>query len=126
MEENIVEKTVLIVDDERDWVRALMIRLGHEGYRIEVAFEALSGVAQAINLVPDAILLDIMMPAGGGISVLKNIRNSSKSFNIPVIVITARSDKETREAAEKLGISAYFVKPIETVKLLEKLREVIK
>jgi len=125
MEANIMGKTILIVDDEKEWVRALAIRLGHAGYRVEVAFDAVNGVAQAINLVPDVILLDIMMPAGGGITALKNIRNSSKTFNIPVIVITAKSDKETKETAKKLGISAYFVKPIDTVKLREKLREVL-
>ena len=125
MEGNIVKQTILIVDDEKEWVRALTIRLEHAGYRVEVAFDAVSGVTQAINIVPDLILLDIMMPAGGGITALKNIRNSSKSFNTPVIVITAKSDKETKETAEKLGISAYFVKPIDTVKLMKKLREVL-
>ena len=125
MEGNIVKQTILIVDDEKEWVRALTIRLEHAGYRVEVAFDAVSGVTQAINIVPDLILLDIMMPAGGGITALKNIRNSLKTFNIPVIVITAKSDKETKETAEKLGISAYFVKPIDTVKLMKKLREVL-
>jgi len=73
----------------------------------------------------DLILLDIMMPAGGGIMALRNIRNSAKTFNIPVIVITAMSDKETKETAEKLGIFAYFVKPVDAAKLIEKIKEAL-
>jgi len=119
------KKRILVVDDEKDWVSLISTRLQHEGYHVDVAFDPIEGMAQAIKLVPDLILLDIMMPGGGGISMLKSVRNSSKTFNIPIIVVTAKSDQETQEEAEKLGVSAYFYKPLDTAKLMEKIKEVL-
>ena len=118
-------KTILIIDDDKDWVRMLSMRLQHEGYQVEVAFDALRAVTQTIDLKPDLVLLDIIMPAGSGIGVLENLRVNVKTFNIPVIALTGRSDKQTKEAAEKLGISGYFVKPVDMDELLEKLKEVL-
>ena len=119
------KKNILVVDDDKGWVRMLTERLEYEGYHVDVAFDTLNGVAQAIKLKPDLILLDILMPAGGGIIALKNIRESSITFNIPVIVITGRLDIETKEKAEKLGISDYFLKPIDSSKLMNRIREIL-
>jgi len=118
-------KTILIVDDDKDWVRMLTMRLEHAGYQVEAAFDAIQAIAQTIDLKPDLVLLDIIMPAGSGIGVLENLRVNVKTFNIPVIALTGRSDKQTKEAAEKLGISGYFVKPVDMDELLEKLKEVL-
>lgn len=119
------KKQILIVDDEKDWIQMLAMRLGHEGYQTEAAFDTIQAMAQAVQLKPDLILLDIMMPAGGGLKALKNIRTSTKTFCIPVIVLTAKGDKETKEAAEGLGISGYFVKTVNTAELLAKIKEVL-
>jgi two-component system response regulator (stage 0 sporulation protein A) len=66
-----------------------------------------------------------MMPAGGGVRVLKNLRVNVNTFNIPVIAITGINDKQIIEATVELGISGYFVKPIDMDKLLEKIEEVL-
>jgi DNA-binding response OmpR family regulator len=118
-------KRILIVDDEKDWVQMLIKRLEHEGYQIDVAFDAVQATMQTFQAKPDLMLLDIMMPAGGGLEALKNIRANVKAFSIPVIVLTARGDKETKEAAEELGISGYFVKTTNTAELLAKIKEVL-
>jgi len=119
-----IKNKILIVDDEKDWIQMLAMRLGHEGYQTEAAFDTIQATTQAVQLKPNLILLDIMMPAGGGLEALKNIRANVKTFSIPVIVLTARADNETKEAAEKLGISGYFVKPVDMDELLKKLREI--
>ena len=118
-------KTILIIDDDKDWVRMLTMRLEHTGYQVEVAFDAIQAIAQTIDLKPDLVLLDMIMPAGDGVGVLENLRLNIKTFNIPVIALTGISDKQTKEATEKLGISGYFVKPVEMHELIEKLREVL-
>ena len=116
---------ILIVDDEKDWLRMFSMRLQHEGYQVEAAFDAIQAVKQTIDLKPDLVLLDIIMPAGSGVGVLENLRENVKSFNIPVIVVTGVSDKQTKEAAEKFGISGYFVKPVDMDKLIEELKKVL-
>jgi DNA-binding response OmpR family regulator len=125
MEENIMEKKILIVDDEKDFVRILTTRLENAGYQVAVAFDPVQALTQATQLKPDLILLDIRMPAGGGLAALKSTRANDKTFNMPVIALTAVSDEQTREDAEKLGISGYFVKPVDMGGLLEKIRQVL-
>ncbi|MDD5327698.1 MAG: response regulator [Phycisphaerae bacterium] len=118
-------RNILIIDDDTDWVRMLGIRLRHEGYHVDAAFDAVQAITQAIELKPDLILLDIIMPAGDGVGVLEKLRASAKTINIPAIAITAVKSKGTKEAAEKLDLAGYFVKPIDTDKLIEKIKEVL-
>jgi len=113
------------VDDEKDWVQLLAMRLLSEGYEIDYAFDALYAVTKAVKLKPDLLLLDIMMPAGGGINALKNIRRNVKTFALPIIIVTARSDEEIKEATEKLGISGFFVKSEDINELLKRINEVL-
>jgi DNA-binding response OmpR family regulator len=120
-----MEKRILIVDDEKVWVQMLTIGLEHEGYQIGVAFDAMQAMTQAVQFKPNLILLDITMPAGGGLGALKNIRTNSKTFSIPVIVLTARVDKATKGAVEELGISEYFSKSVDMAVLLEKVKEIL-
>jgi two-component system response regulator ArlR len=123
--EVLMAKTILIIDDNQDWVRMLSLRFQHEGFQVEVALDALQGVSQALNLKPDLVLLDIMMPAGSGINILSNIRKNTKTFNLPVIVVTGKDSDEVKNMAEKLGISGYFLKPILATDILQKINEVL-
>ena len=121
-----MENKILIVDDEKVWVKMLAMSLEHEGYQLEVAFDAIQATTQALRLKPDLILLDIMMPAGGGLAALKNIRINFKTFSIPVIVLTAKGDKKTKEAVEELGVSGYFSKSMDIDVLLGEIKEILK
>ena len=120
-----MEKKILIVDDEKVWVKMLAMSLEHEGYQTGVAFDAIQATSQALQLKPDLILLDIMLPAGGGLGALKSIRASARTFSVPVIVLTAKGDKETKEAAEELGVSGYFLKSVDMDELLQKIKEIL-
>ena len=120
-----MEKRVLIVDDEKDWVRMLGMRLGHEGYQVEAAFDAVQAVGQAVRVKPNLILLDIMMPAGGGLVALKNLKANPKVFAVPVIVVSAKGDKEARAATRELGAAGFFVKPVDMVELMTSVKMVL-
>jgi len=119
-------KSVLIIDDDPDWVQMISKRLQINGYHVEAAFDSVQAVSQALRLKPDLILLDILMPAGGGVGVLEKLRGNVNTFNIPVIALTALGDKQTVETMANLGVSGYFVKPVDMVKLLEKMEDVLK
>ena len=118
-------KTILIIDDDPDWIRVITKRLQINGYQPEAAFDSVQAVSQALEVQPDLILLDVLMPAGGGVGVLKNLRKNANTATIPVIAITALSDKQTVEAMEELGVAGYFVKPVDIDKLLEKIKEIL-
>ena len=120
-----MSKTILVIDDDADWVQMISKRLRVNGYRVEVAFDSIQAVSQALTIKPDLVLLDIMMPAGGGVGVLENLRMNTNTFNMPVIALTALSDKQTVEAMVELDVSGYFVKPADMGKLLEKIEEIL-
>ena len=120
-----MRKTILVVDDENVWVKMLALTLTHEGYQIEVAFDTIQATMQAFRMRPDLILLDIMMPAGGGLEALKRIRENMNTFSIPVIIVTAKGDQETKKAAEELGVSGYFSKTVDMDEMLAKIKEVL-
>ncbi|MBL7156971.1 MAG: response regulator [Candidatus Omnitrophica bacterium] len=117
-------KKILIVDDNKEWVKMLVMRLESEGYEISAAFDALFAIRQIKVLKPHLVLLDIKMPAGSGINVLKNIRMNVETFNLPVIIATASANNEIKEAAEKLGISGYLLKPVDNNSLLQEIKKV--
>jgi len=118
-------KKILVVDDEKDWSKMICLRLHNEGYKLDTAMDTYQAVTQTIKLEPDLVLLDIMMPAGGGFEALKNIRNNSKVLATPVIIVTAKGDKASKDTAEQLGISGYFTKPVDMDALLAKIKEVL-
>jgi DNA-binding response OmpR family regulator len=82
------KKKILIVDDERDIVKALMIRLKNSGYDVVSAFNGVEGVSMAYGEKPDLIILDIRMPAGSGLSVAEQLKRSTHTRAIPIIFLT--------------------------------------
>ena len=93
------KKKILIVDDERDIVKALMIRLQGAGYEVVTAFDGAQGIFVAHKEKPDLILLDIRMPAGNGFSVAEKLKHSVNTLSIPVIFLTGSPERNAEERA---------------------------
>ena len=110
---------VLICDDQKDIVNALKIYLTPEGYNL---FEAFTG-QQAVNIVKDndihLILLDIMMPIMDGITATAKIREFS---NVPIILLTAKSETEDKVLGLNVGADDYITKPFVPVEVLARVR----
>jgi DNA-binding response OmpR family regulator len=115
-------KKILIVDDERDIVKALMIRLQHNGYEVVVAFDGAQGIFMAHKESPDLIILDIRMPAGDGFSVAGKLKQSSQTEPIPIIFLTGSPERNSEERAMQLGARFYIKKPYDPEELLEAVR----
>jgi DNA-binding response OmpR family regulator len=116
------KKKVLIVDDERDIVKALVIRLQHNGYEVVVAFDGAQGIFMAHKESPDLIILDIRMPAGDGFSVAEKLKQSSQTEPIPIIFLTGSPERNSEERAMQLGARFYIKKPYDPEELLEAVR----
>ena len=119
------KKRILIVDDERDIVKALMIRLQGAGYDVVTAFDGAQGVFMAHKEKPDLIILDIRMPAGNGFSVAQRLKRSTHTFTIPVIFLTGSPDKGSEEKAMALGARFYIKKPYDPEELLDAIRRAL-
>ncbi len=119
------KKKILIVDDERDIVKALMIRLQGAGYEVVTAFDGAQGVFMAHKEKPDLILLDIRMPAGNGFSVAQRLKRSINTFTIPVIFLTGSPERNAEEKAMALGARFYVKKPYDPEELLDAIRRAL-
>jgi DNA-binding response OmpR family regulator len=119
------KKKILIVDDERDIVKGLMIRLQGAGYDVVTAFDGAQGVFMAHKEKPDLILLDIRMPAGNGFSVAQRLKRSIHTFTIPVIFLTGSPEKNAEDKAMALGARFYIKKPYDPEELLDAIKRAL-
>jgi DNA-binding response OmpR family regulator len=119
------KKKILVVDDERDIVRALMIRLQTSGYEVVTAFDGAQGVFMAHKEKPDLIILDIRMPAGDGFSVAHRLRRSSHTWMIPIIFLTGSPERGSEERAMEMGARFYIKKPYDPEELLDAIRRAL-
>ena len=111
--------TILICDDEKDIVSALEIYLRAEGYDTLAAYNGREALDILRNREVQLVLLDIMMPELDGISVLTCIRQES---NIPVILLTAKSEDTDKVLGLNVGADDYITKPFNPVELLARVR----
>jgi DNA-binding response OmpR family regulator len=119
------KKKILIVDDERDIVKALTIRLQRTGYEVVTAFDGAQGIFMAHKEDPDLVILDIKMPAGNGFSVAEKLKESTDTLSIPVIFLTGSPEKDSEEKARALGVRFYVKKPYDPEELLDAIERAL-
>jgi DNA-binding response OmpR family regulator len=119
------KKKILIVDDERDIVKALTIRLGASGYQVVSAYDGAQGVFLAHKEKPDLILLDIRMPSGDGFSVAEKLKQTSRTTRIPILFLTGSPEREAEEKALALGARFYIKKPYDPEELLDAIKRAL-
>jgi len=118
-----MKKKILVVDDELDVAKALKFRLKASGYTVVLAYDSVQGFMMANKEKPDLIILDIMIPGGGGFVVAERLKQSSATHHIPIIFLTGISGGEDR--AYKIGASGYLMKPYQPEKLLETIHDAL-
>jgi DNA-binding response OmpR family regulator len=102
---------VLIADDDRVLTHVLSIRLKNAGYQTLVAYDAMQAIMMAMKQAPDAIVLDVNMPAGTGLQVLRQLKNSARTSSIPIIVVSGSADPDIAETVLSLGADEFLTKP---------------
>ena len=115
--------TILVVDDEKNIVQLARLYLGNEGFRVEEAHDGKQALEKAKALSPDLIVLDIMMPEMDGLSVCKELRKTS---NVPIIILTARSDDIDKVVGLEVGADDYVTKPFNPRELVARVKAVLR
>ncbi|MFW6129278.1 MAG: response regulator transcription factor [Candidatus Aminicenantaceae bacterium] len=119
-------KKILLIDDEEDFCYFLKINMElYGGYKIIISSDLKKVVKTARRHKPDIILLDIMMPDISGFEILKQLKNDKKISSIPVILLTARDDEESKNKGMELGAEEYIIKPFEIENLKDKIEKII-
>ena len=116
---------ILIADDDQVLSQSLSMRLRKAGYQTVVAFDAMQAVMLAMKTPLAAIVLDLSMPAGSGLEVLRRLRASNRTSMLPILVLTGSVDDHAAEQVLELGADAFFKKPFDFESLEGTLRRLI-
>jgi len=120
-----VDKPILlIVEDNIDVIEYLEVAL-EDHYFIEKATNGKQGLEQAIEIIPDIILTDVMMPVMDGFELLRELKNDLRTDHIPVVVLTAKADFQSKIAGLEMGADHYLPKPFSEKELFLKLNNLL-
>ena len=114
---------ILIVDDEPDIVETLLSLLQARNFDVITASDGLEGLSKASSEHPDLTILDVMMSGMDGYDVCLTLKNDKQTQNMPVIMLTAKEEKESIIKAHKSGADDYIIKPFNLPTLLSKLNK---
>ncbi len=114
-----MERTVLIIEDEKLIIVSTQMVLEAAGFRVESAVNGEEGIQKARGIQPDLILLDIMMPGIDGWETLTRLKRDPETSGIPVIIFTAREHARGHQKSSEMGAADYFRKPFEPDELIE-------
>jgi len=120
------KKKILVIEDELEYAELVKVRLEMVGYEVTIAVDAYSGTQEIIKGDFNLIVLDLMMPAGGGFSILERMRKIPGKSMIPVVILTGQYiDNEVKEKAKNLKVSAILSKPYDKDKFLKTIRSLL-
>jgi len=118
--------TILVVDDEPANIFLLEGLLSELGYQVHTAMSGQEALQVLEKHLPDAILLDVMMPEMSGMEVLEVLQQKDETREIPILMVTAKAGPEDVEEALKKGAQDYIKKPINEIELLARLRTALR
>ena len=117
---------ILIVDDEQDIVDAIEYQLKREGFRVATAGDGEHALALAQKDIPDAIVLDLMLPGVDGLDVCRTLRAQEKPKHIPILMLTAKTQEADRVVGLELGADDYITKPFSVRELVARIKAVLR
>ena len=117
------ESTVLVVDDERNVTRLVRMYLNAEGFRVETAANGEEALEKSRSVRPDLIILDLMMPQMDGWEVCRRLRANT---DVPIIMLTARTDDVDKIVGLELGADDYLTKPFNPRELVARVKAVLR
>lgn len=120
------KQRILIVDDEKDLVEALTIRLEAAGYETAAAYDGIEGMSRLRSFKPDLVVLDVMMPRLDGFQFCRMVKFDEKLSSIPIIILTARGQVQDKMTASEVLADEYVKKPFDGPQLVEMIGRLIK
>ena len=115
---------VLIIEDNAD-VRAYIKDYLVSAYQVTEARDGEEGIAKALEIIPDLIISDVMMPKRDGYEVCRTLKRDEKTSHIPIILLTAKAASENKIEGLEIGADDYLIKPFEPKELLARVKNLI-
>jgi two-component system phosphate regulon response regulator PhoB len=117
---------ILVVEDESAIAELISINLRHAGYEVTVAADFDQAQAAVDAVLPDLVLLDWMLPGQSGLTLAKQWRANGRTRELPIIMLTARSEEGDKISGLDAGADDYLTKPFSTKELLARIRAVLR
>lgn len=117
------QKKIIIIDDEPSVGTLLKINLKQKGYSVATAESGVEGIAKAEAEQFDLIILDVALPGMNGIEICQTFREIKNYLEVPIVMISSRSDNLTIEQTQRAGASDYLVKPFTFEELIQKIED---
>jgi len=119
-------REVLVVEDEPDIRRLVVLHLERDGFRCRTAANGLDALREAKADVPDLVVLDLMLPGIDGLEVCRRLRSDASTAGVPIIMLTAKSDEVDRVVGLEVGADDYVAKPFSPKELVARVRAVLR
>jgi two-component system, OmpR family, phosphate regulon response regulator PhoB len=119
-------QTILIIEDEPALVEVLTYNLEKEGFEVLTANNGRDGLERARAVLPDAVILDLMLPLVDGLQVCSQLRSDPKTQNIRVLMLTARSEETDEVVGFNVGADDYVTKPFKVRPLVHRIKALLR
>jgi DNA-binding response OmpR family regulator len=111
-------KRVLLAEDEPNIAESLTFLLGRAGFEVTSESDGRAALESALTAAPDLLILDVMLPGLDGFEILRRLRADPRGARLPVIVLTAKGQREDRETASEQGADLFITKPFSNAELV--------
>jgi PleD family two-component response regulator len=119
------QRKILLVDDSETVLMMERMILQKESYQVVMARDGQEGIAKAVEVKPDLILMDVVMPNMNGFEAVKWLRQREETKSVPIVMVTTKAEMESMEAGYISGCSDYVIKPIDRLELLTKVKNLL-
>jgi DNA-binding response OmpR family regulator len=124
-EEMIMEKKILVIEDDPATSRLVDYSLRHEGYQVITASNGLEGVRKALSEAPDLVILDVMLPGMDGFEICHRLRSEPTTANLPILMFSAKAQEIDKETGIKVGADDYLTKPAAPAEIVSRVEKLL-
>lgn len=119
-------QTILIIEDERALVEVLTYNLEKEGFTVISATDGQDGLRKAQTMLPDLVVLDLMLPVIEGLEVCRQLQSGPRTRDIPVLMLTARTEEVDEIVGFQMGADDYVAKPFKMKPLVQRIKALLR
>jgi phosphate regulon transcriptional regulator PhoB len=119
-------KKILVIEDENDIVELLTYNLNKEGFNVDFSFDGETALNKINSNEYDLIILDLMLPGIQGLDLCKIIRNNPRTKNLPIIMLTAKSEDVDKIIGLEIGADDYITKPFNVRELIARIKAILR
>lgn len=120
------KQTILIIEDERSLVEVLTYNLKKEGFEVLSASDGQEGLRRAQMALPALVVLDLMLPVIEGLEVCRQLRSGARTRDIPILMLTARSEEVDEIVGFQMGADDYVTKPFKIKPLIQRIKALLR